>query len=329
MQFDQLRRREFITLLGGAAIAWPLAARAQQSGRLPLIGILDFFPSAASADSIEPFQQGLRELGYVNGRNIHLEYHSAEQRSDLAATLAADLVRREVDIIVAVATPAAHAAKNATATVPIVMQVSDPLATGLVASLARPGGNLTGVSSSGPDLAGKRLELFRELRPDLARVAFLGAANDPNARTFLDETQAAADSIRVRLQPLLMTGPEEFDAAFAIMIQEQAQGVIVQPLFVGHRAKLAELAARHRLPMVAEQRTFALAGGLAAYGVNRSALSRRWAYYVDRILKGAKPADLPIELPTTFELVINLKTAKALGLDVPWILQQRADEVIE
>ena len=271
----------------------------------------------------------MRELGYVDGRNIHVEYHSAEQRSDLAATLAADLVRREVDIIVAVATPAAHAAKNATATIPIVMQVSDPLATGLVASLAQPGGNLTGVSSSGPDLAGKRLELLRELRPDLARVAFLGAANDPNARTFLNETQAAAASIRVRLQPLLVTGPEEFDAAFATMIQEQAQGLIVQPLFVGHRAKLAELAARHRLPMVAEQRTFAVAGGLAAYGVNRSALSRRWAYYVDKILKGAKPADLPVELPTTFELVINLKTAKALGLEVPPTLLARADEVIE
>jgi ABC-type uncharacterized transport system substrate-binding protein len=323
-----MKRREFITLLGGA-VAWPLAARAQQSWKVPRIGILDFFPSAASADSIEPFQQGLRELGYVDGRNIHVEYHSAEQRNDLAATLAANLVRREVDIIVAVATPAAHAAKNATATIPIVMQVSDPLATGLVASLARPGGNLIGISSSGTDLAGKRLELLRELRPDLARVAFLGAANDPNTRTFLNETQAAADSIRVRLQALLVTGPEEFDAGFAIMTQEQAQGVIVQPLFVAHRAKLAELAARHRLPMVADQRAFAVAGGLASYGVNRSALSRRWAYYVDKILKGAKPADLPVELPTTFELVINLKTAKALGLDVPWFLQQRADEVIE
>jgi putative ABC transport system substrate-binding protein len=224
---------------------------------------------------------------------------------------------------------AAHAAKDATATIPIVMQVSDPLATGLVASLARPGGNLTGISSSGPDLAGKRLELLRELRPDLARVAFLGAANDPNTRTFLNETQAAAVSIGVRLQPVLVTGPEEFDAAFAIMTQEQAQGVIVQPLFAGHRAKLAELAARHRLPMVADQRTFAVAGGLASYGVNRSALSRRWAYYVDKILKGAKPADLPVELPTTFDLVINLKTAKALGLEVPTSILLRATEVIE
>ena len=324
-----MRRREFIALLGGAAVAWPLAASAQQAARLPRIGILDFFPSATSADSIEAFQQGLRELGHLDGRNIHVEYHSAEQRSDLAATIATDLVRREVDIIVAIATPAAHAAKNATATIPIVMQVSDPLATGLVASLARPGGNLTGVSSSGPDLAGKRLELLRELRPELARVAFLGAANDPNVRTFLAETQAAADSTRVRLQPVLVTRAEEFDAAFATMLQDQAQGLIVQPLFVGHRAKLAELATRHRLPMVADQRTFVAVGGLAAYGVNRSALSRRWAYYVDKILKGAKPADLPIELPTTFELVINLKTAKALGIDVPPALLARADEVIE
>jgi putative ABC transport system substrate-binding protein len=323
-----VKRREFITLLGGAAV-WPLAARAQQTRKVPRIGILDFFPSAASADSVEPFQQGLRELGYVDGGNIQVEYHSAEQRSDLAATLAADLVRREVDIIVAVATPAAHAAKNATATIPIVMEVSDPLATGLVASLARPGGNVTGVSSSGPDLAGKRLELLRELRPGLARVAFLGAANDPNTRTFLNETQAAADSIRVRLQPLLVAGPEEFDAAFAIMIKEGAQGLLVQPLFAGHRAKLAELAVRHRLPMMADQRAFAMAGGLAAYGVNRPAPFRRCAFYVDKILKGAKPADLPVELPTRFELVINLKTAKALGLDVPSFLQQRADEVIE
>src|SRR5262245_52394746 len=160
-----MRRREFITLLGGAAVAWPLAARAQQTRKVARIGILDFFPSAASANFIEPFQQGLRELGYVDGSSIHVEYHSAEQRSDLAATLAADLVRREVDIIVAVATPAAHVAKNATATIPIVMSVADPLATGLVASLARPGGNLTGVSNGSPDLAGKRLELLGELRP--------------------------------------------------------------------------------------------------------------------------------------------------------------------
>ena len=324
-----MRRREFLGLLGSTAITWPLAVRAQETRKVPRIGILDFFPSAASADVVEPFHQGLRELGYVEGGNIQIEYHSAEQRSDRAAALAADLVRREVDIIVAVATPAAHAAKKATATIPIVISVADPLATGLVASLARPGGNLTGVSTSATELAGKRLELLRELRPNLARLAFLGAANDPNTRTFLEETQAAADSIRVRLQPLLVAGPQEFDAAFAAMIKEQAQGLIVQPLFVGHRARLAELAARHRLPMIADQRAFAVAGGLAAYGVNRPALFRRWAFYVDKILKGAKPADLPVELPTRFELVINLNAARSLGLDVPLHLQQRADELIE
>jgi putative ABC transport system substrate-binding protein len=324
-----MRRRDFITLLSGAAIASPLAARAQQTRKVPRIGILDFFPSAASADFIEPFQQGLRELGYVDGRNIHVEYHSADQRNDLVIMLAADLVRRQVDIIVASATPAAHAAKNATTTIPIVMSVADPLATGLVANLARPSGNVTGITSTGPDLAAKRLELLRDLRPGLARVAFLGAANDPNTRTFLDATQSAAVAIGVRLQPLLVIGPEEFEAAFAAMIRERADGLIVQPLFLGHRAKLVELAVRHRLPMIADQPSFAVAGGIVAYGVDRRVYYRRLAYYVDKILKGAKPADLPVEQPTKFMLVINLKTAKAIGLTVPPTLIARADEVIE
>jgi putative ABC transport system substrate-binding protein len=323
-----MKRREVIALLGGAA-AWPLAARAQDARKIPRIGILDFFPSAASADFLEPFRQALRELGHIERQNILVEYHSAEQGSERAVAIAADLVRREVDIIVAVATPAAHAAKGATATIPIVMSVADPLATGLVASLARPGSNLTGVSTTSPDLAGKRLELLREVRPGLGRVAFLGAANDPNTRTFVNETQEAADSLRVHLQPLLVTGPQEFAAAFAAMIQQGSEGLIVQPLFVGHRGKLAELAARYRLPMISDQAVFARAGGLMAYGVNRRGLFRRQAFYVDRILKGAKPADLPIEQPTEYELVINLKTAKALGLDIPPTLLARADEVIE
>src|SRR5262249_45275717 len=218
-----MKRREFITLIGGAA-AWPVAAQAQQSRKVPRIGILDFFPSAASAETIEPFQQGLRELGYVDGGNIQVEYHSAEQRSDLAAALAADLVRREVDIIVALATPAAHAAKNATASIPIVISVADALATGLVASLARPGGNLTGVSASTTDLAGKLPGLIRELCPGLVRIAFLGATNDPNARTFLDATQAAADSIGGRLQPLLVAGPGEICAPAATLVNGCAPG---------------------------------------------------------------------------------------------------------
>jgi putative ABC transport system substrate-binding protein len=321
-------RREFITLLGGAA-AWPLAVRAQDVRKIPRIGILDFFPSAASADFLEPFRQALRELGHVEDQDILVEYHSAEQRSERAAAIAADLVRREVDIIVAVATPAAHAAKSATAIIPIVMSVADPLATGLVASLARPGGNLTGVSTTSPDLAGKRLEMLRELRPGLGRIVFLGAANDPNTPTFVHETQAAANLIGVHLQPLLVTGPDEFEAAFASMIKQGSEGLIVQPLFVGHRSELAKLAARHRLPMIADQVVFAKAGGLVAYGVSRQVMFRRQAFYVDKILRGAKPPDLPIEQPTKFELVINLKTATALGIEVPPTLLARADEVIE
>jgi putative ABC transport system substrate-binding protein len=322
-----MRRRQFIALVGGAAVAWPVRGGAQEVRKVPRIGILDFFPSPS--DFVEPFHEGLRELGYVDGKNIHIEYQSAEQRSDRAAELAAGYVRREVDIIVAVATPAAHAAKNATETIPIVMMVADPLATGLVASLARPGGNITGVSSSSPDLVGKRLELLREFRPGAARVAFLGAANDPNTRTFVQATEAAATSIGVRLQPLLVTGPDEFDGAFAAMVKERADGLIVQPLFAGHAVKLAALAERHRLPMIADQRAFAVEGALVAYGVNRQVLFRRQAFYVDRILKGAKPADLPVELPTKYYLVVNLKTAKTLGLTIPQSILLRADEAIE
>jgi putative ABC transport system substrate-binding protein len=332
MHFRQWKRREFIMLLGGAG-ALPFGSRPvsaqRREQRLAQVGMLDFFPSATSANVFESFREGLREFGYVEGRNIYLEYHSAEERSDLAATLAADMVRRRFDIIVALATPAAHAVKSATTTIPVLISVADPLATGLVASLARPGGNLTGVSGSGPDLAGKRLQLLRDLRPGLARVAFLGAANDPNARTFLNQTQAAADSIHVRLQPLLVAGPEEFETAFAAMVTEHSDGLIVQPAFLGHRAKLAELAVRHRLPMIGAQRQFALAGAIASYGDDLRARMRRLAYYADKILNGAKPADLPVEQPTKFEMVINLKTAKTLGLTVPDKLLALADEVIE
>ena len=322
-----MRRREFLGVLSGAA-AWPLAARAQ-TAQAPRIAILDFSPSAASMDSVGPFREGLRELGYIEGRNIYVEYHSAEQRSELAAKLAADFVQRRFDIIVAFTSPAAHAVKSATTTIPIVIAVADVLATGLVASLARPGGNITGVTSSNAELVGKRLELLWELRPGLTRVAFLGAANAPITRTFVQETKAAADSINVQLQPLLVTGPEEFEAAFTAMVAERADGLIVQPLFAGHRSKLAELAARHRLPMIADQRSFAEAGALGTYGVDRKTYYRQPAVYVDKILKGTKPADLPVEQPTKFELIINLKAAKALGLTVPPSLLARADEVIE
>jgi len=222
MSIRSMRRREFIILSAVGALPFgshPVSAQRTEQ-RLPQVGMLDFFPSAISADVVEPFREGLRNFGYVEGRNIYFEYHSAEERTDLAATLAADMVRRRLDIIVALATPAAHAVKSATTTIPVLISVADPLATGLVASLARPGGNLTGVSGTGPDLAAKRLQFLRDLRPGLARIAFLGAAYDPNARTFLNQTQAAADSIRVRLQSLLVTGPEEFESAFAAMVTE-------------------------------------------------------------------------------------------------------------
>jgi ABC-type uncharacterized transport system substrate-binding protein len=326
-----MRRREFIILSAVGALPFgshPVSAQRREQ-RLPQIGMLDFFPSAISADVIEPFREGLRNFGYVEGRNIYFEYHSAEERTDLAATFAADMVRRRLDIIVALATPAAHAVKRATTTIPVLISVADPLATGLVASLARPGGNLTGVSGTGPDLAAKRLQFLRDLRPGLVRIAFLGAAYDPNARTFLNQTQAAADSIRVRLQSLLVTGPKEFEPAFAAMVTEQADGLIVQPALGGHRTKLAELAIRHRLPMIGANRQFAMAGAIASYGDDARARMRRLAYYADKILKGASPADLPVEQPTKYEMVINLKTAKSLGVDVSPTLLALADDVIE
>jgi putative ABC transport system substrate-binding protein len=321
-----MRRRDFFLAVGGG-MAWPLMGAAQS--RVPHIGIVDFFSSEASADFLKPFLEGLRELGHRDQENIRISYHSAEQRNDLAAHIVADFVRQNVDLIVAVATPAAHAAKQATTTIPIVMNVANPLATGLVANLARPGGNLTGISTTSTDLAGKRLELLREFRRDAALIAFLGASNDPNTQTFVQETAAAANSLGVRLRPVLVAGPDEFDRAFATIVRERADGMIVQPLFLGHRARLAELALRVRLPMIADQPQFAASGALATYGIDRYAIFKRLAFYVDRILNGAKPADLPIEQPTRFRLIINLRTAKALGIEVSPMLIARADEVIE
>jgi putative ABC transport system substrate-binding protein len=323
-----MKRREFLGVLACAA-AWPVAARAQPPSKIPQVGVVDFFSSAASDDFLNPFQEGLRELGYRDGRNVRVEYHSAEQRSDRAAELVADFVRRNIDVIVAVATPAAHAAKQATTSIPIIMSVANPLATGLVANLARPGGNLTGISTTSTDLAGKRLELLRELRPGTTRIAFLGASNDQNTHTFVQETATAANSLGIHLQPVLVAGPEEFESAFAIMTRERSDGLIVQPLFAGHRVRLAELAMQARLPMIADQPQFAASGALATYGIDRHATFKRLAYYVDRVLNGVKPADLPIEQPTRFRLVVNVRTAKALGLAIPSKLLFTADEVVE
>jgi putative ABC transport system substrate-binding protein len=278
------------------------------------------------------FRQGLHELGYVEGRNIQIESRWAEGNYDRLPGLAADLVRLKVDVIVTYGTPAAQAAKGATGTIPIVMAaIIDPVASGLVTSLARPGGNITGQSMMSPDLAEKQLQILKELVPKTSRVAVLHNPANPGNAPQVRHAQDAARALGVRLQILGARGPSEIDSAFAAMTAEQAGAVIVlvDAILQSNRARIADLAARHRLPAVYGLHEYAEAGGLLAYGPNRLDMFRRAATYVDRILKGAKPGDLPVEQPSTFTLVINLKTAKALGLTIPPSLLLRADQVIE
>ena len=326
-----MNRRAFISGITLGLLAAPLAAEAQQAGKIYRIGFL--LPSTSADPSIlDAFREGLRELGYVEGRNIAIASRWAEGKYDRLPGLAAQLVGLKVDIIVATAVPAIRAAKEATRTIPIIMAVVvDPVATGLVASLARPGGNITGLSSMAPEVTGKQLEMLKEVVPAASLVAVLwnptNAGNAPQVR----RAQDAARALGVRLQPLEARGPSEIDSAFARMTSEQASAVIVlvDAMLLDHRTQIADLAARRRLPAVYGLSDHAEAGGLMAYGPNRLAIVRRAATYVDKILKGAKPGDLPIEQPTKFELVINLKTAKALGLTIPPSLLQRADQVIE
>jgi putative ABC transport system substrate-binding protein len=278
------------------------------------------------------FREGLRELGYVEGQNIKLEARWAEGNYDRLPGLAADLVRLKVNVIVTYGTPASQAARGATGTIPIVMAaIIDPVANGLVTSLARPGGNLTGQSMMSPDLAEKQLEILKEVVPKISRAAVLHNPANPGNAPEVRHAQDAARALGVRLQLLGARGPSEIDSAFAAMTTEQAGAVIVlvDVVLQNNRARITDLAARHRLPAVYGLSEYAQAGGLLAYGPNRLDMFRRAATYVDRILKGAKPGDLPIEQPTKFELVINLKTAKALGLAIPQTLLLRADQVIE
>ena len=319
-----------LLLLVCSLLAAPLAAGAQQAAKVPRIGYLAWGSPPPSDRYGEPFRQGLREFGYVEGQNIVVESRWAEGRKDRAGDLAAELVRLKVDVIVAFATPAIEAAKSATKTIPIVMGVStDPVGTGFVASLARPGGNITGVSLMSPDLAGKRLQLLREALPGVARVAFLASGRSPAGRLFLQETQVAARKLGVQIQPVVIGGPEEFKDAFTAMVRERAGALVVQPLFTDQRRQIVDLAARHRLPVVSDFREFADAGALMSYGPNARDVYRRAATYVDKVLKGARPADLPVEQPMRFELVINMKTAKALGLTIPPSVLIRADQVIQ
>jgi putative tryptophan/tyrosine transport system substrate-binding protein len=327
-----MRRREFITLLGGAA-GWPFAARAQQSARTYRIGYLGPGTASVLPAAFNAFRQQLRQLGYVEGQNLTIDYRWAGERDDQLARLASDLVRLKVDAIVVEGhTPAIQAAKDATTTVPIIMAVSgDPVGTGLVASLARPGGNVTGLTILSPDLAGKRLELLKEIVPKLTRVAVVWNAANPVKLLDWRETQAAAELLGLRLQSLEVRSPPDFERAFDIGIRDRAAALVVfsDGLINAHRKQILEFATSARLPAMYPYREFVVEGGLMSYAPSFVELFRRAATYVDKILGGAKPADLPVQQPTAFELVINLKAANALGLDMPATLLARAHEVIE
>jgi ABC-type uncharacterized transport system substrate-binding protein len=332
-----LQRREFITLLGGAAAAWPVAARAQQAAKVARIGciVTGSLESPEQRATVDAFRQGLRERGYVEGQNIIIEYRAADGRIERFPELATELVRLNLDLIVASNTPAALAAKQATTAIPIVVPVmGDPVGDGLASSLARPGGNVTGMTFLGPELATKRLELLKQAFPTMSRVAALwhpGAYGDSTMKEMMGKLAAAAGTLQVQLQLVEVRGAAEFDRAFLAMGRERADALIVlpSPMLFSERRHIVDLATKHRLPSIAMAREFAELGGLMAYGANLPDLFRRAATYVDKILQGAKPADLPVEQPIKFEFVINLKTAKALGLAVPLIMQMTADEVIE
>ena len=324
-----MRRREFITLLGGAA-AWPVVAQAQPP-TMPVIGFLA--PVLTNEDQLRGFQQGLKQAGFVEGENVSILYRSAENELDRLPALAVDLARRRVAVIAALGPPAAFAAKNATATIPILFITGeDPVKLGLVASLAQPGGNLTGMNIFAVELVTKRLQLLREVVPSAARVAVLvDPANKTNTGTTLEEAESAARAMGLQIQVFHASNGKEIGAAFASFERERPDALFVSlgPLFTARRAQLATLAARHMIPMTSANRQITEAGGLMSYGANIPEAFRQVGVYAGRILKGEKPADLPVVQSTKFELVINTETARILGLTVPPSLLAVADEVIE
>jgi putative ABC transport system substrate-binding protein len=326
-------RRTFLAGTGAVLLAAPLAAEAQQAASRPRIGFLgtSSLSDPRAARLVVAFQQGLRELGYVEDQNIAIEFRWAEGKYDRLPGLAAELVRLKVNLLVAGSQAAIRAAKHATEAIPIVMVAADPVAAGFVASLARPGGNITGLSMMSAELIGKQLEMLKEVFPKVSRVALLGNPANPGNAQWVRHAQDPARALGVRLQPSEARDPSEIDNAFTEMTREQAGGVIIlnDTMLSDNRIRIADHAARRRLPTVFGLSEHAEAGGLLAYEPSRSDRWRRAATYVDKILKGAKPADLPVEQPTKFELVINLKTAKALGLAIPPSLLGRADEVIQ
>jgi putative ABC transport system substrate-binding protein len=325
-----MRRRDFIILLAGAS-GWPSAVRAQQRA-MPVIGFLDSTSPDPEAPFLAAFHHGLSETGYVEGQNLAIEYRWAEGNYDRLPALAADLVSRQVDVIAADAIPAARAAKNATTTIPIVFEVGiDPVELGLVAGLARPGGNLTGVGFLNVELMPKRLELLSELVPQARAFVLLVNPTNENADRVVRDGQDAARAKGVQLTILKAATENEIDTAFATLAQLRADALLVSPdpFFTSRREQLVVLASRHAVPAIYVLREAVVAGGLISYGTSRTSVFRLLGIYAGKILKGAKPADLPVQQPTTFELVVNLKTAKALGLTVPPSILARADEVIE
>ena len=317
-----MNRRAFIALMGGAA-AGPLAARAQQAERMRRIGLL----LVSGPEPLGPFREALADIGYVEGKNIQIEIRSAQGQDTRLPELAAELVRSRVDVIIAVQTPAAHAAKNATRDIPIIVMAGDPIATGLITNLARPGGNITGLSATAAEAAAKSLELIAEIKPGARRVGVLGNADDPFIKPFFEQIQRGAPSVRLEVREIIVRGSDELNGAFATIARERADAVIIQGSLPVKPT--VDLALKYQLPSLSTQKSAVQAGILMSYSASFAERARVIANYVDEILKGAKPADLPVQQPTRYELAINLKTAKALGLDVPPTLLARADEVIE
>jgi len=327
-----MKRREFIAVLGGAAVAWPVSAHAQQPA-MPVIGVLDARSPATTENPLRAFREGLKDTGYIVGENVALEYRWAEDQIDRLPALTADLVQRRAPVIFAISPTAALAAKAAIATIPIVFIVNeDPVRLGLVASLARPGGNLTGINILTAEVTATRLDLLRELMPSATRVSVLvNPVNATNTDTTLREMAAAARTTGLQVKVLNASTSREIEAAFATLLHERPDALFVgaEPYFYGRRVQLVVLAASHRLPAIYSQRDFVEAGGLMSYGTNIADAFRQIGVYAGRILKGTKPADLPVVQASKFELVINLPTARVLGLEVPPMLLARADEVIE
>ena len=328
-----MHRRAFLGTVAGGLLAIPLVAEAQPKAGVPRIGYLGNSSPSLESDLVDAFRQGLGEFGYTEGQNITIEYRWAEGKYDRFPDLVADLVRLKVDVIVTAGTPGALAAKQATKTIPIVMAVAgDAVGAGLVASLARPGGNVTGSTTIVQELEGKRLELLREVVPRLSRVAVLWNPANPVSPIILKQTQLAAPALRLRLEPIVgVSGVRELEGAFATIsrVRPDALILLADRFLLAERTRIVEFAAKRRLPTMYPYREMVKAGGLMSYSPSYPDLFRRAATYVDKILKGAKPGDLPVQQPTKYELVINLKTAKALGLTIPQSLLQRADEVIQ